>query len=96
MGVYREYYNYGYDQYLEEMGRDGGFMAPFSRAEWESGMYQFIVVPLVRRTPDQVNISQSLAISGLNRTKLAIDIFWYIEQEAAVTLDVYSGKIIKA
>jgi hypothetical protein len=95
-GVYRDFLNYSYDDYLQEHGKAGGFMAPFTRQEWESGMYKYIVVPLIRRTPDQVNISQSISISGVNRTKKALDIFWYIEQATSVTIDVYSGKVIKA
>lgn len=95
-GIYRDFLNYSYDQFIEEHGKSGGFMSPFTRQEWESGMYKYIVVPLTRRTPDQVNISQSISISGVNRTKLAIDAYWYVEQEASVTLDCYSGKIIRA
>jgi hypothetical protein len=94
--IFREYYNYDYDAYIESIGREGGFLAPFTRREWTSGMYKFMVIPLTRRTPDTMNISQSISISGYNRTKKAIDIFWYIEQESSVTVDVYSGKVIKA
>jgi hypothetical protein len=95
-GIYRDFLNYSYDHFIEEHGKSGGFMSPFTRREWESGMYKYIVVPLTRRTPDQVNISQSISISGVNRTKKALDIFWYIEQESSITLDVYSGKVIRA
>jgi hypothetical protein len=94
--IFREYYNYDYDAYVESIGREGGFLAPFTRREWTSGMYKFMVIPLTRRTPDTMNISQSISISGYNRTKKVLDIFWYIEQESSVTVDVYSGKVIKA
>jgi hypothetical protein len=94
--IYRDFLNYSYDEYIASIGREGGFMAPFTRREWESGMYRFIVVPLTRKTPDQVNISQSISISGVNRCKKALDIFWFCEQSVSITLDVYSGKVIRA
>jgi hypothetical protein len=95
-GFYRDFLNYSYDEYIASIGREGGFMAPFTRKEWESGMYRYIVVPLTRKTPDQVNISQSISISGVNRCKKALDVFWYVEQEVSAVLDCYSGKIIRA
>jgi hypothetical protein len=95
-GIYRDFLNYSYDEYLASIGREGGFMAPFSRREWESGMFRYIVVHLTRKTPDQVNISQSISISGVNQCKKALDVFWFVEQETSITLDVYSGKVIRA
>jgi hypothetical protein len=94
--VYRDFLNYSYDEYIASIGIDGGFMAPFTRKEWESGMYRYIVFPLTRKTPDQVNISQSISISGVNRCKQALDVLWYVTQETSITLDVYSGKVIRA
>jgi hypothetical protein len=95
-GIYRDFLNYSYDEYIASIGRDGALFSPFSRKEWESGMYRYIVVPLTRKTPDQVNISQSISISGVNRCKKALDVFWFVEQETSLTLDVYSGKVIRA
>jgi hypothetical protein len=94
--IYSEYHNYNYDMYLFEIGQMGGFTAPASRHEWESGLYKVMIIDLKRMLPDARNVSQSIQISGVNRTKLSLDCYWYIEHEKSVSLDLYSGKNLKS
>jgi hypothetical protein len=93
--IYTEAMNFSFEQYIFEIGKDED-TAPISRREYESGLYQYFVIDLKRYLPDVYSTSQSISISGTSKNLMSVDMICFIEYEASVVLDLYTGKILKA
>jgi hypothetical protein len=65
-----------------------------NQLDYESG-YRFIVSDL-SRTPSEAsdNVSKSIQVIGTNSGKHSIDIYWFLEFERQVEIDLSSGSLI--
>jgi hypothetical protein len=101
--LYQQNLNYNVENFIQELRKtnsvNGGMSLGMSsglinQLEYESG-YRFIVSDL-SRCPSEAsdNISKSIQVIGTNSGKHAIDIFWFIEFNREIEIDIATGSLI--
>jgi hypothetical protein len=101
--LYQQNLNYSVENFIQELRKtnsiNGGMSLGMSsglinQLDYESG-YRFIVSDL-SRTPSEAsdNVSKSIQVIGTNSGKHSISIYWFLEFEREVEIDLSSGSLI--
>ena len=100
MNVFQRNQDYGFEHFISEIqgcnalngGMDTGLTSGMiDLAQWNGG-YRYYVVDLSRRLAGD-NTPKSITVIGKNRSTLPVDLYFYVEYERHLSLDVESGHI---
>jgi hypothetical protein len=103
LNVYQSNRNYDYEMFLDEMNGKYGIESNLTTGMCSSRIslndfynnYGYLVVDLSRRSPEDENTPISLQISGKVTSLLPLDMFFYVEVEKTITIDLRTGQMIE-
>lgn len=99
VNVLAENTNYGYEMFQNNLlglnsingGLTTGLSSGLINAKMWNQNYQYYVFDCSRRLPEEDYVSKALSIIGYNNSKLAIDLYCFIEIERECTIDLLTG-----
>jgi hypothetical protein len=102
LNVYQSNRNYYYEIFLDEMNGKYGIESNLTTGMCSSRIslndfnntYGYLVVDLSRRAPEDNTVPISLQISGKVTSLLPLYMYFYIEVDKTVTIDLRTGQMI--
>jgi hypothetical protein len=102
LNLYQNGKNYNYETYLDEMSGIYGVQSNLMTGMCSSRIslndynnnYGYLVADLSRRAAEDDMVSISLQVSGKVTSLLPLDLFFYIEIEKTIVIDLKTGRMV--
>jgi hypothetical protein len=102
LNLYQNGRNYNYETFLDEMNGKYGMESNMTTGMCSSRIslndynnnYGYLVADLSRRAPEDDMVSISLQVSGKVTSLLPLDLFFYIEVEKTIVIDLKTGQMV--
>jgi hypothetical protein len=102
LNLYQNGKNYNYETFLDEMSGIYGVQSNLMTGMCSSRIslndynnnYGYLVADLSRRSPEDDTVSISLQVSGKVTSMMPLDLFFYIEVERTIVIDLKTGQMV--
>ena len=100
--IYQTQQNYTFETFTNELNNFGlnsnentGLSSGLITYKHFSNNYNYIVIDLSRKLPEDSNTSVSIDFAFRITSLKALDLFCYVEQEKSITINLLNGSLIK-
>ena len=101
--MFNQNLNYVWETFTQEFFGTGSINGKFTNGlcsgligqnDWQN-TYNYYVVNLARRLPEENGVAKSIQILGNSLSTLAVDLFCFVVFEKSITIDLFDGSIVR-